>query len=75
MHWRTVIIPDELDRNLRREARRRGITVSEVTRQALESHLGSRHRKLAALGTGSSGVSYVSERIEGILRSEAAGPR
>jgi metal-responsive CopG/Arc/MetJ family transcriptional regulator len=35
----TVKIPDELDTKLRHEAERRGVTISEVTREALEAYL------------------------------------
>lgn len=36
----TVKIPDELDARLRHEAKRRETTISEITRDALEAHLG-----------------------------------
>jgi predicted transcriptional regulator len=71
----TVKLSDELDARLRHEAQRRGITISELTREAIEAHLGragrSRRRLLAA-GAGASGVSEVSEQIEKILRAEVA---
>lgn len=71
----TVKIPDELDGWLRREAKRRGMTISEVTREALEEHLrGGRRRLLAAAGSGRSGRSDLSERLEEIL-AEDAGQR
>ena len=67
----TVKISDELDARLRHEAARRGRTISEVTREALEAHVGSRgRRRLAAAGA--SGHSDISERIEEILRQELA---
>jgi hypothetical protein len=67
----TVKLPDELDVRLRLEARRRGMTISELTREAIETHLadGGRRRLLAA-GAGKSGRSDISERIEEILREE-----
>jgi hypothetical protein len=67
----TVKLPDELDVRLRLEARRRGLTISELTREAIEAHLddGGRRRLLAA-GAGRSGRSDVSERIEEILAEE-----
>lgn len=70
----TVKLPDELDARLRLEARRRGTTISEVTREAIEEHLdnGGRRRLLAA-AAGRSGQTDISERIEEILR-EAWGP-
>ena len=69
----TVKLPDDLDARLRHEAERLGITVSELTREAIVTHLvgpsGRRH-----LGApGQSGRSDVSRRIEEILRSELAG--
>ncbi len=46
--------------------------IADVTRDALEAHLGSNktRRKLGAAGAGRSGRSDVSERIEEILRAE-----
>jgi hypothetical protein len=68
----TVKLPDDLDARLRHEAERRGITVSELTRHAIETHLvGRGGRRLGAAGR--SGKSDVSHRIEEILRSELAG--
>lgn len=68
----TLKIPDELDARLRHEAQRRGLTISEVSREALAAHLigppGA--RRLAAANTGHSGRSDVSERIEEILAAE-----
>lgn len=67
----TVKLPEELDARLRHEAQRRNITISELTREAIESHLGPR-RRLAAAAAGRSGRSDVSERVEEILAGEAA---
>ena len=67
----TVKLPDELDTRLRLEAKRRGLTISELTREAIEAHLSDRRgRRLLAAGAGRSGRSYISERIEEILREE-----
>jgi len=68
----TVKLPDDLDARLRHEAQRRGITISDVTREAIEEHLGSRRgrRRLLASGAGRSGATDVSVRIEEILRAE-----
>jgi predicted transcriptional regulator len=72
----TVKLPDELDARLRQEAKRRGMTVSELTRTAIEEHVGSgRRRKLGAAAAGRSGRSDVSERIEEIIASEVAESR
>lgn len=70
----TVKIPDELDARLRHEASRRGMTISELTREAIESHLGPR-RRLSAAAAGRSGRSDVSERIEEILADEVPSSR
>lgn len=67
----TVKLPDDLDARLRHEAARRGVTISEVTREAIQAHLGyDKRRRLRAAGVGRSGRSDVSERIEEILRDE-----
>ena len=70
----TVKIPDELDARLRHEAARRGVTIAEISRAALEAYLdvpGGR-RQLGAAGAGRSGRDDVSERIEEILAAEVA---
>jgi predicted transcriptional regulator len=64
----TVKLPDELDARLRHEAARRNVTISELTREAIERHLGKRH--LFAAGAGRSGRADISEQIEEILRAE-----
>jgi hypothetical protein len=68
----TVKIPDSLDARLRHEARRRNLTISEVSREALEAYLGvpGGRRRLNAAAAGRSGRSDVSERIEEILAAE-----
>jgi predicted transcriptional regulator len=69
----TLKIPDDLDARLRHEAERRGTTISELNRQALEAYLigsGGR-RQLDAAKAGRSGRTDVSERIEEILAAEA----
>ena len=68
----TVKLPDELDAKLRHEAERRGITVSELTREAIEDHLGGHRRRLRAAGAGRSGRDDISERIDEILAAEVA---
>jgi len=67
----TVKLPDDLDARLRQEALRRGTTVSDLTREAIETHLGGKGRRLMAAKAGRSGRSTTSERVEEILRNEA----
>jgi predicted transcriptional regulator len=68
MRRTTVKLPDELDARLRHEAQRRGVTISDVTREAIEEHIG--RRRLLAAGAGRSGAGDVSVRIEEIPRAE-----
>ena len=65
----TVMLPDEVDARVRQEAERRGMTVSEWTREAVDAHLpaaGGGHR-LAFAGMFRSGRSDISERVEELL--------
>jgi predicted transcriptional regulator len=71
MRRTTVKVSDEIDARLRQEAERRGVTVSEVTREALESYLGVESpRRLGFARAGASGRRDISERIEEILGTE-----
>ena len=67
----TVKLPEDVDLRLRREAQRRGITMSALTREAIEAHLARPgRRRLGATAAGRSGVRDISERIEQILAEE-----
>ncbi len=67
----TVKLSDDLDARLRHEAQRRGTTIADVTRTALEAHLGAgSRRRLGAAAASHSGESDVSERIEDIISAE-----
>lgn len=68
----TLKIPEALDARLRHEAERRGVTISEVSREALEAHLVGPpgRRRLGAAAAGRSGHDDVAERIEEILAAE-----
>ncbi|HSJ20992.1 MAG TPA: CopG family transcriptional regulator [Nocardioidaceae bacterium] len=71
----TVKLSEDIDARLRHEARRRGMNVSALTREAIEAHLGGRHTEHSRrdlLAAGASGHDDISERIEEILASEAA---
>jgi predicted transcriptional regulator len=73
----TVNLPDDLDARLRHEAQRRGLTVSELTREAIARHLDhpSGRRRLGAAAAGRSGRSDVAERIEELLTTELSRSR
>jgi hypothetical protein len=68
----TVKLPDALDARLRQEAARRGTTISELTREAIEAHLGGAgpRRHIAGGHVWHSGQSDVATRIDEILSSE-----
>jgi predicted transcriptional regulator len=67
----TVKLTDDLDARLRHEAARRGTSISELTREAIEAYLGAgTRRRLLAAGVGRSGRSDISEQIEEILQQE-----
>jgi len=72
----TVKLPDDLDAKLRHEAARRQTTVAEVTREALEIHLGNGvRRKLIAAKAGRSGTHDTARHIEEIIRQEVRRSR
>lgn len=69
----TISLPDDLAALLSNEARRRGRSVSAITRAALMDHFGlaeGEPRELPFLALGGSGHSDTSERIEEILAEE-----
>jgi predicted transcriptional regulator len=72
----TVKLPDDLDARLRQEAQRRGVTISELTRTAIEAQLGGGgRRRLGAAAAGRSGRADISERVEEIIAGEVARSR
>jgi len=71
----TVKLPDELDARLRHVAEQRGTTISDITRQTVESHLGAGRRRLMAAKAGRSGRRDTARRIEEIIRQAARRSR
>jgi hypothetical protein len=65
-------MPDDLARAVDREAKRRGISTSEVVRVALIAHLGigKGRRELPFANVGHGGGGDVASRIEEILDKE-----
>jgi hypothetical protein len=63
------MLPDELDERLRFEARRRGVAIAEVVREALEEHLPELppRRNLRFFAIGRSGSSDGSARVDEIV--------
>lgn len=68
----TIKLTDELDSRLRHEAERREMSISDLTREAIESHLLGQRRGRRLGAPGRSGKKNISHRIEEILRSELA---
>ncbi|WP_067791780.1 ribbon-helix-helix domain-containing protein [Nocardia amikacinitolerans] len=73
MRRTTVNLSDELDERLRHEARRRGVTIAELTREAIVQYLSAPtegRRQFGAAAAGRSRRSDVSSRIDEILSQE-----
>jgi Arc/MetJ-type ribon-helix-helix transcriptional regulator len=73
MRRTTVSLSDELAQALRREARRRHASASEVTRDALQEHLGlapGRPRELPFAAVGRSGDVTTARDMEELLERE-----
>jgi Arc/MetJ-type ribon-helix-helix transcriptional regulator len=69
----TISLPDDLAQSLRREARRRDVSASEVTREALQTHLGlepGHRRKLPFAALGRSGHASTARDMEELLEHE-----
>lgn len=62
----TIMLPEEIDERLRREARRRGVSIAEVVREAVERHLPPSEpgRPLAFFAVGEGGPADASERVD-----------
>ncbi|OLD52430.1 MAG: hypothetical protein AUI58_03055 [Chloroflexi bacterium 13_1_40CM_2_70_6] len=72
----TIKLPDALDAKLRHEAERQGRTISDLTREAIEAHVGGRGRRtLLSANAGRSGRHDVARRIEEILTKELGRSR
>ena len=62
----TVMLPDDVLARLRHESRRRGVSVAEVVREAVEHHLPEpgRGRSLSFFAVGEGGPADASERVD-----------
>lgn len=72
MRRTTVELPDRLHSVLLNKAERRGITISGITREAIEHCLIAQVRRLGAAGAGRSGRTDITERTEEIPASAVA---
>ena len=78
MRRTTISLPDNLAAALNREARRRGVPVSRVAREAIEARLGltaGAGRKLPFAALGRSGHRSTARNLEEILETEWAVDR
>lgn len=69
----TISLPDDLAQSLSREARRREVSASEVTREALQAHLGltpGHARTVPFAAIGRSGHTNTAREMERLLEHE-----
>jgi hypothetical protein len=62
----TIMVPDDLDALMRQEARRRGVSIADVARRALERDLPGppKEGRLSFFAVGAGGPDDVSEHVE-----------
>ena len=62
----TIMLPDELDSRIRLEARRRGVSIADIAREAIEKHLPGPPPKgrLGFFAVGDGEPTDVSERVD-----------
>lgn len=66
----TITLPDELARDVKREAHRRRVSVSKVACEALREHIDSSVIPPSFIGVGKSGQHDTARRAEEILARE-----
>lgn len=65
MRRTTVMLPDDLDERIRLEARRRGVSVAQIAREALESYVAAVPQgPLSFFGIGDGSPPDASERVD-----------
>lgn len=66
----TVMFPDDVEARLRLEARRRGVPIAQIVREAVERHLPApkRGRSLSFFAVGKGGPPDASERVDDYVR-------
>jgi predicted DNA-binding protein len=68
MEQMTILLPEELDRRLRDKARRRGASVAEVAREAIERYLpAERDGRLSFVAVGNGAPRDASERADELV--------
>jgi len=72
----TIMLPDDLDARLRLEARRRGVSVAQVAREAIERELPSRaDGSLSFFAVGEGSPRDASERVDELVAKSVRGRR
>ena len=71
----TVKIPDDLDAKLRHEAKRMGMTVSEVVRQGIEMRVNGLRRPILRSLAGSFQDGNVASRVDEIIQEDIEAGR
>lgn len=73
----TIMFPEEVDARLRHEARRRGVPVAQIVREAVEEHLPApdAERPLGFFAIGDARPADGSERVEEIVGRAIARKR
>ena len=71
----TISLPDELASRLARDARRKGLSVSELVRRALAPQQADGPRRLPFAKLGASGVADTSVNVDAVLAEGFGGDR
>ncbi len=73
----TIMLPEELDTRLRLEARRRGVSMADVVREAIDHHLASTSAggRLGFFGVGDGEPEDASERVDELVGRAVARRR
>ena len=68
------MLPDGVDVRLRREARRRGVSIADVAREALDAHLppAPSEGRLSFFSIGDGSPTDASERVDELVRQAMA---
>lgn len=65
----TIMLPDELDARIRLEARRRGVSIADIAREAIEQHVPDRTvaGRLGFFAIGGGEPADASERVDELV--------
>lgn len=71
------MLPEDVDARLRYEARRRGVSIADVAREAIEQHLPAPAQagRLGFFGVGAGSPADVSERVDEFVGKAVARRR